>query len=425
MGLVLGHGQERRLHRAIGPGGHELQLLRGRRSARRRSSGRCPVSEGMRSPGTCRVMSVTSDSRSASLQIDEQQLAGLQGVVARGRHRHHAEGVAARAPRARVDVAGLEVAVGEAAVLAAEGLPHARHVGVHEAQVAVVDVAEVTPLGVEHVAVRQQRRGHPVRDVARPQHLAAAVDVDGADLGGGLALVFVLELLGAVLHRLGGGEQDALPGQEDRIHVVVRAVGDLARVGAVDVQQEELVVRVLLPARRDHHGAGVEGEVPGHDVGLGEHGIAGQRGEAPVRRGRLQLHQTRARLVAGVVEDVAHAVVAGDPLQEDDGPNILRDARARRVRLDRTRGEARGERGQQRCGRESASELHAPRHVQGHGQRRGQARPRFPAAGPAGERRFQGKLRNRRLRGCATRVARAGRPGPGHNQRRMRLRRGA
>ena len=117
-------------------------------------------------------------------------------------------------------------------------------------------------------------------------------------------------------------------------------------------------MRVLLAPRRQHDGAGVEGQVPGHDVDLGEHRVAGQRRQAPVGRGGLQLHQPRARLEAGVVEDVSDPVVAGDPLQEDDGPDIFGDAGAG-VRLDRTRGEAQG--GQHRCSRQSASELHAGR----------------------------------------------------------------
>ncbi len=287
--------------------------------------------------------------RLAAVQVDEEQLARLQGAIPRGGDRddlvvgeHLGVVVGVRHHLGR-DVAGLEVAVRGRILrgqLVAEGLLHARHVGVHHAQVPGVDPAHVHPLGVEQVTVGQQRRRDAVGDVAGPELQVGAAGGDGADLGGHRPLVLVLELHRArravILDVAVSHEGDAIARSVDRVDEVVAAAGQLLQVRPVEVDRIDLIVAVAGEARREDRRLRVEREVVGLHV-RAAHAVvhvgrvnlrAGRRvGEdhrqLPVGRRRREHRQPSARHEVGVVEDVA-VVVARRPLQERDRLDVGR-----------------------------------------------------------------------------------------------------
>ena len=266
------------LDRAVRPGGQELPR---RRVAHR--LGVVVTADPLRArrvvAGNQRRQILRGRVRLAAVEIDEEELAGLERPIARGGDRDdlivvdHLAGGGVEVRLGR-DVAGLEIAVRRRVAgrqLVAERLLHPRHVGVHHAEVTFVDLAHVHPLGVEHVAVGEQRRRDAVGDVARPELQVGAARAHGADLGRHRALVLVLELHRArVAVRLDvavGHERDLIAWCVDRIDVVVPAAGQLLQVRPVQVDRIDLVAAVARELRREDHRLGVEREIVRLDVG--------------------------------------------------------------------------------------------------------------------------------------------------------------
>ncbi len=250
-------------------------------------------------------------------QPDVEDGAGLERAVARAADGDHA-------PRRGLD--RLVVRVGDAGVLLAERLAHARAVRVHAHQVTGVELVEVIPLGHQHLAGVHDRGGDAVGQVARVELQVAAVGRDRAGLKSRAALVLVGELRRALLHHRVGGEQDPVAGQERRIDEVgVRIGRQLLDVTRLQVEQEQPVVLVRAQLAREDDAARVERQIEVDDVDLAVLAgpAAAQLGHLAVRCRRRQLEQPRPRHVRLVLEDVSQAVHARLPFDEDDGVDLV------------------------------------------------------------------------------------------------------